>query len=33
MLLIIISTLWNRAGNYIFIMWFLSIFYLSFFLA
>jgi len=30
---LVMAALWNRAGHYIFILWFLSIFYLSFFLA
>jgi len=28
---IIMAALWNRAGHYIFILWFLSIFHLLFF--
>jgi len=27
-LLVIMAALWNKAGHYIFILWFLSIFYL-----
>jgi len=32
-MLVIMAALWNRAGPYIFMLWFLSIFYLSIFLA
>jgi len=29
--LVVMAALWNRAGHYIFMLWFLSIFYLLFF--
>jgi len=30
---VFMAALWNRAGHYIFALWFLSFFFLSFFLA
>jgi len=29
----VMAALWNRAGHYIFVLWFLSFFFLLFFLA